>query len=133
MLPQQNGYKTVIPTNRGTKVTETGPASCVLVVTHKPLLPWGSDQFSVTHLCMTEVRIVSQRLEPSFCLVCIYWQAPLVHHTPSPSSSCHLALCLLYGEEGGMPHLLTTRPDNEILPGTRQPAWLHFNAFTFFL
>lgn len=59
--------------------------------------------------------------------------SPLVHHTPGPSSSCPLALCLLYGEEGGVPHLLTTRPDNEILPGTRQPARLHFNAFTFFL
>lgn len=36
--------------------------------------------------------------------------ASSVHHTRSPLSSRHPALCLLCGEEGGAPHLLTTRP-----------------------
>lgn len=85
--------------------------------------------WSITDLSRLMSEESANDLEPSSnCLVYIYWQSPF-----SSSSSCHPALCLLCGEDGGVPHLLTTRPDNEILPGTRQSAWLHFNAFTFFL
>lgn len=116
---------------------KTGADNCVLVVTQKPLLPRvltnsATDLPSTLTLLLQGDQRITYSL-PSNYLVLHALASPSVHHTCSPLSSCHLAQYLLYGEESGVPLLLTPRPDNESLSAIRQPARLRCNAFTFVL
>lgn len=110
--------------NRGTEAQRQELTAVYFVNYPEPRVLTNS-RWSTHHLYKTNVGGKKNQpitySHPLTIWYCVYLQAPAVHHTWSPLSSCHLALCLLYEEAGRAPHLLTTRPDSKD-PASNQRA-----------